>query len=49
MYYPTAKNHVCRDPKDNFLIDLIDSSKADYMVTGNKDLLVLNPLETLTL
>lgn len=49
MYYPTVKNHVFRDPKDNFLIDLIDSSKSDYMVTGDKDLLVLNPLETLTL
>ena len=28
-----------RDPKDNFLLDLIDFSKADYLVTGDKDLL----------
>ena len=42
IYHPAVKNQVCRDPKDNFLLDLIDSSKADYIVTGDKDLLVLN-------
>ena len=26
---------VSRDPKDNFLLDLIDFSKADYLVTGD--------------
>ncbi len=35
-----------RDPKDNFLLDLIDFSKADYLVTGDKDLLVHNPFKT---
>ena len=25
---------INRDPKDNFLLDLIDLSKADYLVTG---------------
>jgi len=35
-----------RDPKDNFLLDLIDFSKADYLVTGDKDLLELNPFKT---
>lgn len=28
-----------RDPKDNFLLDLIDLSKANFLVTGDKDLL----------
>jgi len=37
---------ICRDPKDNFLLDLIDYSKADYLVTGDKDLLVHNPFKT---
>lgn len=32
-----------RDPKDNFLLDLIDFSKADYLVTGDKDLLAHHP------
>lgn len=35
-----------RDPKDNFLLDLIDISKADYLVTGDDDLLELNPFKT---
>lgn len=37
---------LCRDPKDNFLLDLIDLSKADYLVTGDKDLLEHNPFKT---
>jgi len=34
---------LCKDPKDNFLLDLIEGSKADVLVTGDKDLLKLNP------
>jgi putative PIN family toxin of toxin-antitoxin system len=34
---------INRDPKDNFLLDLIDFSKADYLITGDKDLLEHNP------
>lgn len=37
---------INRDPKDNFLLDLIDYSKADYLVTGDKDLLTHNPFKT---
>ena len=37
---------ISRDPKDNFLLDLIDFSKADYLVTGDKDLLLHNPFKT---
>ncbi len=33
----------CRDPKDNFLLDLCVSGNADYLLTGDDDLLVLNP------
>lgn len=36
---------VCRDPKDNFLLDLCVSGKADYLVTGDEDLLTLNPFK----
>lgn len=42
----TPTHFVSRDPKDNFLLDLIDISKADYLVTGDKDLLELNPFRT---
>jgi hypothetical protein len=37
---------INRDLKDNFLLDLIDYSKADYLVTGDKDLLVHNRFKT---
>jgi uncharacterized protein len=37
---------INRDPKDNFLLDLIDFSKADYLLTGDKDLLEHNPFKT---
>lgn len=33
----------CRDPKDNFLLDLGVSGNADYLITGDEDLLSLNP------
>lgn len=37
---------INRDPKDNFLLDLIDFSQAEFLVTGDKDLLALNPFKT---
>ena len=33
---------VCRDPKDNFLLDLCVSGNADYLISGDEDLLTLN-------
>lgn len=38
-------HQLSRDPKDNFLLDLADISEADYLVTGDKDLLILNPFK----
>ncbi len=32
---------ICRDPKDNFLLALSDKGKADYLVTGDTDLLII--------
>jgi putative PIN family toxin of toxin-antitoxin system len=40
------KHLICRDPKDNFLLDLIEFSNADFLVTGDKDLLELNPFKS---
>jgi len=42
----SPKFFISRDPKDNFLLDLIESSKANYLVTGDKDLLILNPFKS---
>lgn len=36
---------ICRDEKDNFLLNLSVDSKADYLVTGDKDLLILEKIE----
>jgi hypothetical protein len=32
---------ICRDPKDNFLLALSFDGKADFLLTGDKDLLDL--------
>ena len=32
---------VCRDPKDNFLLALCQDGAADFLLTGDQDLLVL--------
>jgi uncharacterized protein len=40
------KHFISRDPKDNFLLDLIDFSGADFLVTGDNDLLEHNPFKT---
>lgn len=42
----TPTHFINRDAKDNFLLDLIDFSKADYLVTGDKDLLIHDPFKT---
>ncbi|MBK8965284.1 MAG: putative toxin-antitoxin system toxin component, PIN family [Lewinellaceae bacterium] len=33
--------YICRDDKDNYLLALAQDCKADYIVTGDKDLLTL--------
>ncbi|MDR2971491.1 MAG: putative toxin-antitoxin system toxin component, PIN family [Bacteroidales bacterium] len=32
---------VCRDPKDNIYLECAIAAQADYIITGDKDLLVL--------
>jgi uncharacterized protein len=34
---------ICRDPKDNMILELAVDGKANCIVSGDKDLLVLNP------
>ena len=45
LYEPTANIQISRDPKDNFLLDLAVASGAAYLVTGDRDLLVLNTFQ----
>ena len=37
----TSTVELCRDPKDNFLLSLALDGQADYLVSGDEDLLVL--------
>jgi putative PIN family toxin of toxin-antitoxin system len=39
---PSQKVNVCRDGKDNFLLEVVLEGEADYLVTGDEDLLVLD-------
>ena len=36
---------LCRDPNDDKYLELAHSGKADCIITGDPDLLVLNPFE----
>jgi len=40
-----SKVNICRDEKDNFLLNLCIDGKADYLITGDKDLLILKKIE----
>lgn len=39
------KSDICRDEKDNIILDLADCSRADYLITGDADLLVLKKVK----
>ncbi|WP_238361224.1 putative toxin-antitoxin system toxin component, PIN family [Iningainema tapete] len=39
----TEQINECRDPKDNKYLELALSGQAECIVTGDNDLLVLNP------
>jgi uncharacterized protein len=41
-----SKVNLCRDTKDNFLLALAKASKADFLITGDLDLLVLKEFES---
>ncbi|GMQ24287.1 putative toxin-antitoxin system toxin component, PIN family [Algoriphagus sp. oki45] len=40
-----SKINECRDPKDNFLLSLSVDGKADFLVTGDSDLLELKKIQ----
>lgn len=39
----TESVEICRDPKDNMILELAICGNADVIVTGDKDLLDLDP------
>ncbi len=42
----TTTVSVCRDAKDNYLLALARDAKADYLITGDDDLLILLQFES---
>ncbi len=36
---------LCRDPKDNFLLNLSIDGNANFLITGDKDLLILKKVK----
>ncbi|MEB3122318.1 MAG: putative toxin-antitoxin system toxin component, PIN family [Snowella sp.] len=36
---------LCRDEKDNKFLEVAINGKADYLITGDNDLLVLRPFK----
>lgn len=45
IIHVTTQNTICRDKKDNFLINLAIDSGADYLVSGDNDLLIIKKIE----
>ncbi len=43
---PERRVAICRDPKDNMVIEAALAGKAEFVVTGDNDLLVLGQFET---
>jgi putative PIN family toxin of toxin-antitoxin system len=43
---PVRRITVCRDPDDNMFIEAALAGMAEYVVTGDKDLLTLKKFET---
>jgi uncharacterized protein len=41
---PESKLSVCRDPKDDKFLDLAQHVQADFILSGDKDLIVLEQL-----
>jgi len=37
---------ICRDPRDNKFLEIAQEISADYLITGDNDLLILNQFES---
>jgi len=45
MINVSSKVEICRDKNDDFLLNLCIDGKVDYLVTGDKDLLIIKDIE----
>lgn len=42
MVYPTKEVRLCRDPKDNMLLECCLEAGANILISGDKDLLEMD-------
>jgi uncharacterized protein len=49
FYEPTETITDCRDPKDNKFLELAVAANAEFIVTGDLDLLILNPFRNISI
>ena len=45
----TQRIRACRDPNDDKILELAVNGQADYIVTGDDDLLVMNPFRSIAI
>jgi putative PIN family toxin of toxin-antitoxin system len=45
--FPEQKLEVSRDPKDNIILETAQTGKADYIISGDNDLLVLDKYDNI--
>lgn len=45
----TVPVRACRDPNDDKILELATNGDADYIVTGDDDLLVMNPFRNIAI
>jgi putative PIN family toxin of toxin-antitoxin system len=49
LIVPSCEIQACRDPSDDRVLELAVSGTAGCIVTGDKDLLVLNPFQSIAI
>jgi putative PIN family toxin of toxin-antitoxin system len=47
FYFPKVTISICRDIKDNKFLELALAAGADCIITGDQDLLILNPFQNI--
>ncbi len=47
LFTPVEKVTVCRDPKDDKFIELALACRAEILITGDPDLLILHPFQNI--
>jgi putative PIN family toxin of toxin-antitoxin system len=44
LVHPGQKLLICRDPKDDIVLECCLAAKADFLITGDKDLIEIDAL-----